>query len=104
MRYPGDDLLEFRALKELLGRYVASPLGRAALDALDPCSDREKLEAELDETREAMEYLKAAAQPQPCDFFLNRPAWLCSGNPAASNAIAGNRHTRRRNIGAPSKT
>ena len=36
-------LLEWEDLKDLLGRYIAGPLGRAELDKLEPRSDREWL-------------------------------------------------------------
>ncbi|MEO7145775.1 MAG: Smr/MutS family protein, partial [Bryobacteraceae bacterium] len=53
------------ALKELLGRYVSSPLGRAELDKVAPLSDRKQIESALAELTEAIEYLRASAQPQP---------------------------------------
>jgi len=58
-------LLEFEALRELLARYVASPLGRAELAGLAPSADRAEAENTLAELREAIEYLAAAARPQP---------------------------------------
>ncbi|MGH9664150.1 MAG: endonuclease MutS2, partial [Bryobacteraceae bacterium] len=58
-------LLEFDALKELLGHYVASPLGRAELDQVAPGSARAPIEEALAEAAEAIEYLRLAAQPQP---------------------------------------
>jgi DNA mismatch repair protein MutS2 len=58
-------LLEFDALKELLGHYVASPLGRAELDRVAPLSARDAIEATLAETDEAIEYLRLSSQPQP---------------------------------------
>ena len=33
-------LLEWDDLKALIGRYIAGPLGRAQLEALEPSSDR----------------------------------------------------------------
>jgi DNA mismatch repair protein MutS2 len=59
------DVLEFEALRQLLGRYVASPLGRAGLSAIEPHSGRARLEEELAEAGEATAYLRAAAQPHP---------------------------------------
>ncbi len=59
------DLLEFEELKRLLGRYVASPMGRAAVDEIHPRPDRTALEEELAEAGEAIEYLRAASRPQP---------------------------------------
>jgi len=58
-------LLEFDALKLLLGRYVASAIGRRELDRLSPSADRAVTEATLEDVREAMDYLAAAARPQP---------------------------------------
>ena len=58
------DLLEFEPLRELVGRYVGSPLGRAELDKLAPRVDRASLEAELADVAEAMAYQKASRQPQ----------------------------------------
>jgi DNA mismatch repair protein MutS2 len=65
MKYSGDDLLEFAALKQLLGRYVSSAMGRARLAGVAPVSDRAVLERQLAETAEAIEYLDTAARPQP---------------------------------------
>jgi len=39
MRTTSADLLEFDALKKLVGRFVASPLGRAELDRVAPGTD-----------------------------------------------------------------
>ncbi|MEK7750285.1 MAG: endonuclease MutS2, partial [Acidobacteriota bacterium] len=64
MKHSGDDLLEFAALKQLLGRYVSSAMGRAGLEKVAPASDRARLEEDLAEVAEAMEYLSAAAKPQ----------------------------------------
>ncbi|HJZ95912.1 MAG TPA: endonuclease MutS2 [Candidatus Solibacter sp.] len=58
-------VLEFENLRELLGRYVASPLGRRELAKIAPHADRERLEAELAEAAEAIQYLQLAARPQP---------------------------------------
>ncbi len=58
-------LLEYESLRALLGRYVASPLGRAELEKLAPMTDREPASAALAATAEAIAYLEAAAQPQP---------------------------------------
>ena len=59
------DILEYEALRQLLGRYVASPFGRERLAAMAPSTDRASLEDTLAETAEAMEYLRTAARPQP---------------------------------------
>ena len=65
MKITSATLLEFDALKALIGRYVSSPLGRQRLDQVVPSSDRAALEENLAETGEAIEYLQAAARPQP---------------------------------------
>ncbi|HME10547.1 MAG TPA: hypothetical protein VKG25_26065, partial [Bryobacteraceae bacterium] len=58
------DLLEFESLRQLIGRFVRSPLGRAELDAVEPGSDRARLQETLEDVAEALIYTKAAAQPQ----------------------------------------
>jgi len=65
MNVAGASLLEYDDLKRLLGRYVTSPLGRRRLERMAPATGREALEEDLAETREAVEYLKAASRPQP---------------------------------------
>jgi DNA mismatch repair protein MutS2 len=65
MKHTSADVLEFEALRELLGRYVASPLGRAELEKVQPHMDRARLEEELAEAEEATLYLRAAGKPQP---------------------------------------
>jgi DNA mismatch repair protein MutS2 len=57
--------LEFEALRELVGRYVRSPLGRAALEQVAPSPDRVAIEAALADAGEGVTYLRAASQPQP---------------------------------------
>ncbi|MEO8051773.1 MAG: endonuclease MutS2, partial [Acidobacteriota bacterium] len=59
-----DPVLEFEALRALVGRYVRSALGRGELDRVAPSSDREPMETALAETNEGIEYLRAASQPQ----------------------------------------
>jgi DNA mismatch repair protein MutS2 len=58
------DLLEFEPLRELVGRYVGSPLGRAELEKLAPHTDRAVLESALSDVAEAIAYLGASRQPQ----------------------------------------
>jgi DNA mismatch repair protein MutS2 len=58
------DLLEFEPLRELVGRYVGSPLGRAELARLVPHSDRAVLENALADVAEAIAYQGASRQPQ----------------------------------------
>lgn len=57
-------LLEFDALKQLLGRYVSTPLGKAELENVAPGQDRAHIEEILAEVGEAVEYLTAASRPQ----------------------------------------
>jgi DNA mismatch repair protein MutS2 len=59
------DLLEFAALLELLGRYVSSPQGQRELAKVAPRRDAAARDADLAEAGEAVEYLRAAARPQP---------------------------------------
>jgi DNA mismatch repair protein MutS2 len=65
MKTTSADLLEFEALKTLLGRFVSSPLGRAELERVAPGVDRAVLTETLEEAREAIEYLRSAARPKP---------------------------------------
>ncbi len=58
------DLLEFEPLRELVGRYVGSPLGRAELEKLAPQTDRAALESALADVAEAIAYQGASRQPQ----------------------------------------
>jgi len=64
MRTTSADILEFESLRELVGRYIASPLGQAELEKVQPHTDRERLDEDLAEAEEATEYLRAAARPQ----------------------------------------
>jgi len=57
--------LEFEALRALMGRYVRSTLGRAALEGIAPISDRPALQSTLADVAEAIEYARASSQPQP---------------------------------------
>lgn len=65
MRETSAEILEFESLRALLGRYVSSALGRRELEAVQPVSDRDALERILAEAAEAIEYVRAATQPQP---------------------------------------
>lgn len=58
------DLLEFEALRQLVGRYVHSPLGASELEKLEPHADRAALESTLADVAESLEYLRNAMQPQ----------------------------------------
>ena len=65
MRNTSADLLDFEALRKLLGRYIASPLGEEELAKVAPVNDRETAERLLAEAAEAIAYLEAASHPQP---------------------------------------
>ncbi|MGQ9635319.1 MAG: endonuclease MutS2 [Bryobacteraceae bacterium] len=65
MNAAGAELLEYHALKQLLQRYLSSPLGRKQLQALVPTSSREELEEVLAQTSEAIEHWRASSRPQP---------------------------------------
>src|SRR5688572_14636326 len=58
-------VLEFESLRQLVGRFVSSPLGRRELEKVQPHTDRDRLVADLAETGEAIDYLRIAAKPQP---------------------------------------
>ena len=58
------DLLEFEPLRELVGRYIGSPLGRSELQKLEPHTDRAVLENALADVAEAIAYQRASEQPQ----------------------------------------
>jgi DNA mismatch repair protein MutS2 len=59
------DLLEFESLRELVGRFVRSQLGRDELEQLQPHSDRNTLESTLADVAEAISYLRATQEAQP---------------------------------------
>jgi len=65
MRITSAELLEFESLRELLRRFVSTPLGAAELDRLQPLSDREALQQIGAETAEAIEHERALEKPQP---------------------------------------
>ncbi|HEV8412317.1 MAG TPA: Smr/MutS family protein [Bryobacteraceae bacterium] len=56
--------LEFDDLRALLGRYVRSPMGQAELLGVAPLADRAAIESALADAAEAIEYLRAASNPQ----------------------------------------
>ena len=65
MKSTSAETLEFYRLRDLVGRYVSSPLGRAELAKVEPHSDRAALEGDHAETGEAVNYLRSASRPQP---------------------------------------
>ena len=58
-------VLEFESLRSLLARFVFSPAGRRELEKIEPHADRARLEEDLAEAAEAVEYLRLATRPQP---------------------------------------
>jgi DNA mismatch repair protein MutS2 len=58
------DLLEFEALRELVGRYIRSALGASELEKVEPQNNREALESLLADIAEAIDYLRTAMSPQ----------------------------------------
>jgi DNA mismatch repair protein MutS2 len=65
MEHSSAEVLEFPAVREVVGRYVASAAGKALLGSLAPRADAAAIDAALAAVAEAMEYLRTAAQPQP---------------------------------------
>jgi DNA mismatch repair protein MutS2 len=57
------EVLEFEGLRRLIGRYVASPMGRRELEKIEPHADLARLNADLAEAGEAVDYLRAAGRP-----------------------------------------
>lgn len=55
-------VLEFESLRELLGRYVSSPLGQARLAALAPSLDRAWIEQQQQLTSEIREFRRAGGR------------------------------------------
>jgi DNA mismatch repair protein MutS2 len=64
MTHTSSDLLEFESLRELVGRYVGSPMGRRELLKIQPNTDRDALAREHALNAETLDYLKTAAKPQ----------------------------------------
>jgi DNA mismatch repair protein MutS2 len=58
-------VLEFEALRHVVGRYIASPLGKRELEKVQPHHDRDRLLHELTETGEAILFWQTASRPQP---------------------------------------
>ncbi len=59
-----ESVLEFEALRQLIARYVRSPLGYAELARMEPTADRAAIEATLADLAEAAEYVRVCSQPQ----------------------------------------
>lgn len=78
-----ESVLEFEQLRVLLGRYVRTPMGRAELARLEPSNDRAAVESGLADLAEAIEYARAAAEPQPAARGAAiRPRFEVDANPA----------------------
>ena len=60
-----EPVLEFEALRALVGRYVRSALGRGELEQVAPSGDRAAIETAIAEAAEGIDYLRASSQPQP---------------------------------------
>ena len=58
------EVLEFDGVRELVGRYLHTDMARRELEKIEPRQRRQSIEADLAETAEAIEYLRAAARPQ----------------------------------------
>ena len=56
-----ESVLEFDALRALVGRFVRSPLGRAELDRVEPVAERPAIEAVLADTAEAVAYVQESS-------------------------------------------
>lgn len=81
------ELLEYRSLKALIGRWVASEGGRNLLDTTAPCNDLSSIESKLAETAEAMRWIDEAALPKTRGG--ETPAQLSfSGIPETAGVIA----------------
>ncbi|MBZ5634218.1 MAG: Smr/MutS family protein [Acidobacteriia bacterium] len=65
MQVQAESALEFEALRALLGRYVRSHMGQRELLGVTPLADRTAIENGLADAAEAIEYLRAASNPQP---------------------------------------
>jgi DNA mismatch repair protein MutS2 len=63
MKHSSSELLEFEQLKQLVGRFIAGPLGRLELEKVEPGSDRAQMEEALAETAEAMDLLRGDSKP-----------------------------------------
>jgi DNA mismatch repair protein MutS2 len=62
MRITSGETLEFEALKEVIGRYLSTALGRRELAKARPLSERNRIRSFLDETAEALQYVRTAVQ------------------------------------------
>jgi hypothetical protein len=58
------EVLEFEALRRLLGHYIQSALGRADLDLVEATTGRERTESTLADATEALDFVRMAQSPQ----------------------------------------
>ena len=58
-----ESVLEFEALRALLGRFVRSPLGRGRLAQVQPMQDRAAIESALADAAESVAYVRASDGP-----------------------------------------
>jgi DNA mismatch repair protein MutS2 len=63
--------LEWEQVRNLIARFIGSPLGAAELAKVEPSSDRDKVERDLAETGEAILYIRASATPQSSAIRIN---------------------------------
>ncbi|HTA47145.1 MAG TPA: endonuclease MutS2 [Bryobacteraceae bacterium] len=63
--------LEWEQVRNLVSRYIGSPLGAAELAKVEPSIDRERVEHDLAEAGEAIQYLRASARPQGGAIRIN---------------------------------
>ena len=64
MKATSGEVLEYEALRGVLGRYVSSPLGKEELAKIAPHTDAARLASDLADAGEAVQYLRSAARPQ----------------------------------------
>src|SRR5262249_4687967 len=67
-------VLEFHAVLELLHRYLSGPISEPLLDAIEPHTDLQKIQNDLELAREAREYLREGGRPGMAS--LKEPAAL----------------------------
>jgi DNA mismatch repair protein MutS2 len=63
--------LEWEQVRNLIARYIGSPLGAAELAKVEPSHDRERIERDLAEAGEAIRYVRASATPQSSAIRIN---------------------------------
>lgn len=71
MPFTGLDALEWDQVHALVARGIASPAGAIEMEGVAPSIDSERIEHDLAETGEAMEFLRAASQGKAIRVNLN---------------------------------